>query len=56
MRTLAARYGLDPMTIMAANGIRNPDLLQVGDDLVILPTDGVLYTLRSGETIRKIYN
>jgi len=54
VRMLAARYGISPETIMAANGLRNPDLLQVGQDLVILPTDGVLYTLKEGESIRKV--
>ena len=51
---LAARFGISPETIMAANGLRNPDLLQVGQDLVILPTNGVLYTLREGDSIRKV--
>jgi cell wall-associated NlpC family hydrolase len=54
IQMLAARYGISPETIMAANGLRNPDLLQVGQDLVILPTDGVLYTLKPGESIRKV--
>jgi cell wall-associated NlpC family hydrolase/nucleoid-associated protein YgaU len=54
VRMLAAKYGISPETIMAANGLRNPDLLQVGQDLVILPTDGVLYTLKAGETIQKV--
>jgi peptidoglycan DL-endopeptidase LytE len=54
VRMLAAKYGISPETIMAANGLRNPDLLQVGQDLVILPTDGVLYTLKEGESIRKV--
>lgn len=54
VRMLAAKYGISPETIMAANGLRNPDLLQVGQDLVILPTDGVLYTLRQGDSIQKI--
>jgi len=54
IQMLAARFGVSPETIMAANGLSNPDLLQVGQDLVILPTDGVLYTLRSGESIRKV--
>jgi cell wall-associated NlpC family hydrolase len=54
VRMLAARFGISPETIMAANGLRNPDLLQVGQDLVILPTDGVLYTLKAGETIHKV--
>src|SRR5207253_909469 len=46
--------GISPETIMAANGLRNPDLLQVGQDLVILPTDGVLYTLRQGDSLRRV--
>ena len=54
IRMLAARYGISPITIMAANGLRNPDLLQVGQDLVILPTDGVLYTLKEGESLRTV--
>jgi peptidoglycan endopeptidase LytF/peptidoglycan endopeptidase LytE len=54
VRMLAARYGISAETLMAANGIRNPDLLQVGQDLVILPTDGVLYTLRQGDSILKV--
>jgi cell wall-associated NlpC family hydrolase/uncharacterized protein (DUF433 family) len=52
--TLADRFGVSPETIMAANSVRNPDLLQVGQDLVILPTDGVLYTLKDGESIRQV--
>jgi len=51
---LAAKYGISPETLMSANGIRNPDLLQVGQDLTILPTDGVLYTVRQGESIEKV--
>ena len=43
-----------PETIMAANGLRNADMLQVGQDLVILPTDGVLYALKDGESIRRV--
>ncbi len=54
LRMLAARFGISPETIMAANGLRNPDLLHVGQDLVILPTDGVLYTVRAGESIRRV--
>src|SRR5262249_6672442 len=54
VRMLAAKYGISPETLMSANGIRNPDLLQVGQDLTILPTDGVLYTVRQGESIEKV--
>jgi cell wall-associated NlpC family hydrolase len=54
LRTLADRFGISPETIMAANGLRNPDKLQIGQDLVILPTDGVLYVLKAGETIKRV--
>jgi cell wall-associated NlpC family hydrolase/nucleoid-associated protein YgaU len=54
VRMLAAKYGISPLTLMAANGIRNPDLLQIGQDLIILPTDGVLYTLKQGESVKKV--
>ena len=54
VRMLAAKYGISPETLMSANGIRDPDLLQIGQDLVILPTDGVLYTLRQGDSIEKV--
>jgi LysM repeat protein len=47
--TLADQFGVSPETIMAANSLRNPDMLQVGQDLVILPTDGVLEESKSGE-------
>ncbi|MBV9579545.1 MAG: LysM peptidoglycan-binding domain-containing protein, partial [Chloroflexi bacterium] len=54
VRMLAAKYGISPETLMAANDIQDPDLLQVGQNLVILPTDGVLYTLKAGDSILKV--
>lgn len=54
LRTLAARYGVSPQTIMAANDIRNPDMLRVGQELTILPTTGVLHTLKAGQTLRQV--
>jgi cell wall-associated NlpC family hydrolase len=54
LRMIAARFGVSPETIMAANSLHDPDMLQVGQDLVILPTDGVLHTVRPGESIRRV--
>jgi cell wall-associated NlpC family hydrolase len=54
VRMLAAKFGISPETLLAANNLRNPDMLKVGQDLVILPTDGVLYALRPGETLRRV--
>jgi cell wall-associated NlpC family hydrolase len=54
IRMLAARYSVSPVTILAANNLNDPDMLQIGQELIILPTDGVLYTLRPGESIRRV--
>jgi LysM repeat protein len=54
IRMLAAKFSLDPATILSANNLRDPDLITVGQELVILPTDGVLHTLRAGESIRGV--
>lgn len=53
---IAERYGLLPETIQWANPAieRNPDLLSVGDELKILPLNGVLHTVASGDTLSGI--
>lgn len=50
---IAARFGLQPSTIVWANvsATENPDLLSTGQRLVIPPVDGVLHTVKSGDTI-----
>ncbi len=54
LRMLAARYGVSPVAIMAANGIADPDLLKVGQELTIPPANGALYELRKGETLHDV--
>ncbi len=53
---IAARFKLRPETIQWSNpGIeQNPDLLRIGDQLNILPVDGVLYTVRAGDTLSSL--
>lgn len=53
---IAERFGLQPETIQWANPAieRNPDLLSVGDELKILPFNGVLHTVTSGDTLSGI--
>jgi LysM repeat protein len=50
---IAARYGLQPETIMWANSAieTNPDRLAIGDQLNILPFDGVLHVVKPGDTL-----
>jgi murein DD-endopeptidase MepM/ murein hydrolase activator NlpD len=53
---IAAKFGLEAETIMWANGnlAQNPDLLRPGQELVILPIDGVYHTVVPGDTLEKI--
>jgi murein DD-endopeptidase MepM/ murein hydrolase activator NlpD len=54
---IAEQFGLAPETIMWANGRfveDNPDLLRVGQELAILPVDGVYHQVGDGDTIEKI--
>lgn len=53
---IAGKFNLQPETIQWSNPkiAKNPDLLSVNDELVIPPIDGVLYTIKSGETLSQI--
>lgn len=53
LQKIAAQYGLRPETIQWANEEleSNPDLLRVGQRLVIPPVDGVLHAVRPGDTL-----
>ncbi|HRJ43925.1 MAG: M23 family metallopeptidase [Caldilineaceae bacterium] len=53
---IAAKFNLQPETIQWANPEleANPDMLRIGDRLVILPTDGVLHVIQSGDTLSTI--
>jgi murein DD-endopeptidase MepM/ murein hydrolase activator NlpD len=50
---IAARFGLQPETVMWANSAieQNPDRLSIGDQLNILPFDGVLHVVKPGDTL-----
>jgi LysM repeat protein len=53
---IAAQFGINPETIQWANpGLEaNPDLLRIGDRLTILPVDGVLHRVQTGDTLSTI--
>ena len=50
---IAEKFGLQPETLMWSNSIieQNPDRLSIGDELRILPVDGVLHVVKPGETL-----
>jgi len=53
---IAAQYGLQPETVIWANPEieRNPDRISVGDQINMLPVNGVLHTVRQGDTLSSI--
>ena len=55
---IAEKFGLQPETIQWANpGLEvNVDLIRPGDSLAILPVDGALHTITSGDTLGSIAN
>ena len=53
---IAEKFGLDPETLMWSNSLieQSPDLLKIGDQLRILPLDGVLHVVKRGDTLSSI--
>jgi murein DD-endopeptidase MepM/ murein hydrolase activator NlpD len=53
---IAVKFGLEAETVMWANGnlAQNPDLLRPGQELQILPIDGVYHTVVKGDTLETL--
>ncbi|MCX6050478.1 MAG: LysM peptidoglycan-binding domain-containing M23 family metallopeptidase [Chloroflexi bacterium] len=53
---IAAKYGLNPETILWANNAieQDPDKLSIGDQLNILPINGVLHIVKPGDTLSSL--
>jgi len=53
---IAEKFGIDADTIMWANGQLeyHPDLLRIGQELTILPMDGIYHTVVGGDTLESI--
>lgn len=51
---IAARYGIDENTILAANDLPNANAIQVGQKLNILTIPGALHTVKRGESLWEI--
>lgn len=48
---IARRFNLSANTILWANNLTDYSLIQPGDNLIILPSSGILYTAKSGDTV-----
>ncbi len=55
-QSIAEAFGLEPTTIMWSNPAmeKAPDLLKVGQELVILPLDGVYHAVTEEDTVRSL--
>jgi murein DD-endopeptidase MepM/ murein hydrolase activator NlpD len=52
---IAEKYHINEDTLVWANGLEeNPDLLRLGQQLIIPSVDGVLYTVAQGDTLESI--
>jgi murein DD-endopeptidase MepM/ murein hydrolase activator NlpD len=51
---LAETFGLNQDTLLSMNGIKNARLLQIGQVLRIPNQDGILYTVREGDTLASV--
>jgi len=53
--SIAQRFDLEPETILWGNEwLSSIGVLQIGDTLKIMPTDGVLHTVRDGDTLETL--
>jgi len=51
---LAMSFGLNEDTLISTNGIKNTRLIQIGQVLRIPNQDGILYTVKNGDTLEYI--
>ncbi len=51
---IAEKYNLNINTILWANNLTAKSIIRPGRKLVLLPVDGVLYTIKKGDTIGKV--
>lgn len=51
---IAERFGLQPQTILWTNSLSNAETITTGQQLAILPTDGVMVQVREGDTVESL--
>jgi murein DD-endopeptidase MepM/ murein hydrolase activator NlpD len=52
---IADKYNISVETLIWANGLeQNPDLLRLGQELTVLPVNGVYHTVQSGDTVESV--
>jgi flagellum-specific peptidoglycan hydrolase FlgJ len=56
VRTIAKQFGVTNETIIWENDLTDPDILQVGQELRILPFSGLIHEVHPGDTVASIAN
>src|SRR5438067_5919140 len=56
VRTIAKQFGVTNETIIWENDLTDPDILQVGRELRILPFSGLIHEVRPGDTVASVAN
>ncbi len=54
IRSIAAEFSVSISTILASNKFEDPDLIRVGQEIVIPPVDGVVADVKQGETLGQL--
>jgi murein DD-endopeptidase MepM/ murein hydrolase activator NlpD len=54
LKSIAARFGVDVPTIINSNDIPDPDSLQIGSQIRLLPVVGIEHKVKPGDTINAI--
>ena len=56
VRTIAQQFGVSNETVIWENDLTDPDTLQVGQQLRILPFSGLIHEVRPGDTVASVAN
>jgi flagellum-specific peptidoglycan hydrolase FlgJ len=56
VRTIAKQFGVTNETIIWENDLTDPDILQVGQEVRILPFSGLIHEVRPGDTVASVAN
>lgn len=56
LSTISESYGIRLETLLSANNLTVRSVVRPGQRLTILPTDGVIHTVKKGDTVTKIAN
>jgi flagellum-specific peptidoglycan hydrolase FlgJ len=56
VRTIAQQFGVSNETIIWENDLTDPDYLEIGRELQILPYTGLIHEVRPGDTVASVAN